>query len=60
VSKADILVALRNRPMTSSEMARSLGIDRACALRHLRQLETMGRVESQRSARKWVYYRLKG
>lgn len=57
-SKRAVLVQLRQRPMTVSELARVLAIDKAAVHRHLADLTKEGMVERVPSPRKWVYYSL--
>lgn len=57
-SKVAIVQHLAQRPMTSSELAKVLGLNRSAAHRHLAALVGAGLVVRIDSGRKWVYYQL--
>ncbi len=58
-TRADILKALDNRPMTASELSRKLDKHVTTISEHLQNLDNSNLVERvERPGRKWVYYRL--
>src|SRR5438445_7755156 len=58
-TRANILKALENRPMTASELSRHLSKHVTTVTEHLDQLRDLNLVERvERPGRKWIYYRL--
>ena len=58
-SRANILKALENRPMTASELSRFLGKHVTTVSEHLNLLKTFNLIERiERPGRKWIYYKL--
>ncbi len=58
-TRTDILKALKNRPMTASELSRKLDKHVTTVSEHLKLLDKSGLVERvERPGRKWVYYKL--
>lgn len=53
-----ILEKLADRPMTVSELSRSLRLSKGAVHRHVRILVDKGHVERRESERPWVYYAL--
>lgn len=56
-TRLQILMKLRERPYTVSELSKSLGFSKTTASYHLEKLETNGLVERIERG-KWVYYRI--
>lgn len=58
-SRARILKALENRPMTASELSRFLGKHVTTVAEHLNLLKTSNLIQRiERPGRKWIYYKL--
>jgi len=58
-TRANILKALENRPMTASELSRHLSKHVTTVTEHLDQLHDLNLVERvERPGRKWIYYKL--
>ncbi|MDI9609814.1 MAG: winged helix-turn-helix domain-containing protein [Archaeoglobales archaeon] len=56
-TRLQILMKLRERPYTISELSKALGFSKTTASYHLEKLETNGLVERIERG-KWVYYKL--
>lgn len=58
-TRVDILKSLENRPMTASELSRSLGKHVTTVSEHLNLLKNSDLIERiERPGRKWIYYKL--